>query len=120
METTEVPCMACDSETSVPTDQLGVYECTECGETVYLEVTEHVCDRWQSRSDVSMPILQAWEDGIEMTGHGLVADEVRYHSETDTALLRGTNGIMTAIDVGTARKEIRYAAQAAVASNQEA
>lgn len=76
-----------------------------------VQISRHVrIERWASVSDdpVVDP-LTAWEYGEEVLGTGLVGDEVRYHEYTGTILVRRTHTIATAIDLETARPEIRAA-----------
>jgi len=88
-----VPCPNC-GDVMLEKDAPGVYECA-CGTLSELDVTFHAkVDRWEDRSDdPSTSVLEAWSDGILLDAydkdkHNLDADEIRYHHETTTVILR--------------------------------
>lgn len=75
-------------------------------------VSDHAHDRWAERApETEQPPVVAWVDAAGMPGHVAVTcgvDEVRYHRETNTALLRRGMTLVTVLsmdpmDIDTSR-----------------
>jgi len=97
------------------TNSPAVYKCC-CGVHTELNIKHHAgVERWEERSDdPHTSILRAWADGIvldahDIATHNLQADEIRYHHETTTVILRRDIALVTAIDYRTARDGIQEA-----------
>ncbi|MFC6963300.1 hypothetical protein [Halocatena marina] len=75
-----------------------------------ITVSEHALERWFQRSATpgSDPAL-AWDDAIEIYGHCLEGDEVRYHALSETVLIRKTDTLVTVIAVTDAKWTVRIA-----------
>lgn len=106
----DVECHRCDTEMN-PAHQIGSYRCPHCGCGATVTPADHAYDHWHKRADdPSVAPMMAWEDSLKVVeGHGFDADEVRYHHETQTVLLRKDIAIVTVIDVPTARRKGRKA-----------
>lgn len=106
-------CHNCGSET-VESRHAGVYVCTDCQRSLTLEVKSHVKKkRWLERADdPSIDVLQAWKDGVQMdeeahNEHRIFSDEIRYHHETTTILIRKDVGITTVLDYRQGRPGLK-------------
>lgn len=79
--------------------------------TPTVSVSRHVrWERWPQRaSNPDVGPLDAWRDGTQIYGHGLRADEVRYHNPTETVLLRRNHTLVTVLDATTARLSVQNA-----------
>lgn len=76
----------------------------------WIDLTDHAAERWAARSaDVDHGPIVAWIEGEPVTGHDLDADEVRYHPESGTVLLRRDEALVTVLDIATARPPVRRA-----------
>lgn len=79
------------------------------------EVTSHALERWSVRS--SMPALDirvAWLDAIELDDSDVNGDEVRYHANSETCLVRKNDSIITVLDADNVRPKTERAISAAI------
>lgn len=79
-----------------------------------VEITDHALERWSNRSDVQeLDPRVAWVCGIEIENSGLEGDEIRYHEQSRTCLVRKDVAIVTVVDATEVRPETEYAIEVA-------
>ncbi len=73
-------------------------------------VSKHALKRWFQRSATpEMDPALAWAEATEIRGHGLEGDEVRYHTPSETVIIRKGNTLVTVIAVESAMPTVRTA-----------
>jgi len=78
-----------------------------------VSVTDHAFRRWHQRSDCpALDPAVAWVQAIEFECPTLEGDEIRYHEDSNTCLVRKDSDLVTVIDVSEAPWETRQAVAA--------
>jgi len=78
-----------------------------------VRLTDHAYWRWHQRSEKpSIHPLVAWARGETVSGTALEGDEVRFHRETDTCIVRKNQALVTVVDASNATRETRQAVAA--------
>lgn len=80
-----------------------------------VQLSQHAKLRWTMRSgEMRMTLATAWEAAVEIHEHGdLTVDEVRYHEETETLLLRRGSWVTTVLEAQYADQAVQAAVEAA-------
>jgi hypothetical protein len=74
------------------------------------EVSAHAAVRWKQRApDADACPRTAWREALPVPCEGLRGDEVRYHAETDCALVRKDTTLVTVVQVESGRPELKHA-----------
>lgn len=80
-----------------------------------IHVTVHAYHRWRSRSDQpEQSPDDAWFVADPVEGTTFDADEVRYHDDSGTLLLRKDRSLVTVIDIDAATAQTRNAVAAVI------
>lgn len=131
-------CVHCYGETK-ELAQDARYQCVNCDNITMLGATEHAVERYVERvtdefedvdlsgqsadalptairTDIASRIRDVWTNArvIPIEETEFVADEMRFHDDTELLLLRKDTGIVTVVDAPSARTAVRRAVMRAV------
>lgn len=74
----------------------------------WINVSAHAADRWHQRTDSpGIGPIVAWNEGDRTNVRTIEGDELRYHRDTETILVRKEQVLVTVIDAATARPAIQ-------------